>query len=132
MESLENLYYAYLDWAIGKITAISSDCRTFRSTCPSFRCKPTVRKNLHLESAQWKNDKPSHTHFPAVSELQISPTYTNLKNRTDTYSQTLVLSSFLNFELVLPSLIANFKAKRSPNYSARVFNPGVFLPAVLT
>lgn len=59
MESLENLYYAYMDWAIGKITAISSDCRTFRLTCLSFRHELTVGKNPHLESGQWKKDKLS-------------------------------------------------------------------------
>lgn len=71
MESLENLYYAYIDRAIGKITAISSDCRTFRSTCPSFRRKPTVRKNLHLEFGRWKKGKLWDIHFLGVSELQI-------------------------------------------------------------
>ncbi len=46
MESLENLYYAYMDWAISKITAISSDCRTFRLTCLSFRHELTVGQSI--------------------------------------------------------------------------------------
>jgi hypothetical protein len=39
MESLENLYYAYVDWAIGKITAMSQIVEPFGSPVYPFRFK---------------------------------------------------------------------------------------------
>lgn len=39
MQSLENLHYAYLDWAIGKFTAISQIVELFGSPVYPSKCE---------------------------------------------------------------------------------------------